>query len=531
MGRRWRGRWRWLGFGRRRTGGELTDPAGAIRPAVESALAVARAGLTADPVVPPPPALRPYLAFARQSPLSLEAVARVVERDAEFRRRVAAAVTEAEVGRAGWLWLTRPAGWDSTLAEIEAESAARTSALEELRVERSAARRLAAVEAAAARSEAEATALRSDLQACEAALDAERERRALAESRVAELEARLADLSGARSEAVRNLKDVEARLVERATELNAVKARLREAESALARSRGAAAPADPAPPAAGVPADRGTADPAGAGPPSVETGPAAPPRAPMSVPTPAPASSSAPAAAASTPAPASASTSSLAPPEDEPDPAAVAAEIARAAAGAASLAEGLAALARLLDRDGDRPSGTPGLTGSSGSTPAVAGETAVARLRRSPLALPGGVFDDSIEAAEHLVRVPGAVMLVDGYNVSMTVWPEAGAAEQRRRLVAALGELAARTATPVEVVFDGAEVDGPAVRGFGRQLVRVRFSSPGVEADDVVLDLARRLPAATPVIVASSDKRVRDGALRMGANLLHAHQLIALLRR
>jgi predicted RNA-binding protein with PIN domain len=109
----------------------------------------------------------------------------------------------------------------------------------------------------------------------------------------------------------------------------------------------------------------------------------------------------------------------------------------------------------------------------------------------------------------------------------MTGWPEAGASEQRRRLVAALGELAARTATPVEVVFDGAEVDAPSVRGSGRQLVRVRFSSPGVEADDVVLDLAGRIPAATPVIVASSDKRVRDGARRLGANLLHAHQLIA----
>jgi hypothetical protein len=31
--------------------------------------------------------------------------------------------------------------------------------------------------------------------------------------------------------------------------------------------------------------------------------------------------------------------------------------------------------------------------------------------------------------------------------------------------------------------------------------------------------------------VASSDKRVRDGARRLGANLIHAHQLIALLRR
>lgn len=489
---------------------------------------MARAGLTADPIVPPPAALRPYLAFARQSPRSLAAVARVVDRDVEFRQRVASVVTEAEVGRAGWLWLTRPEGWDSALAEIEAESAARTTAQEEQRVERSAARRLAAVEAAAARTEAEATALRGDLQASEAALDAERERRALAESRVAELEAQVADLSGARSEAVRNLKDVEARFVERATELNAVKARLREAESALARPPGSAPPGGPAPPGAGVAANAGTVAPADAGPPSAD----ADPPASASASAPASASASAPEPASAAPsAPASASAASPGPASDGPDPAAVAAEVARAAAGAASLAEGLAALARLLDRDGGPPSGAPGLSRPPGGTPAPGGETAAARLRRSPLALPGGVFDDSVEAVEHLVRVPGAVMLVDGYNVSMTGWPEAGAAEQRRRLVAALGELAARTATPVEVVFDGAEVDAPPVRGSGRQLVRVRFSSPSVEADDVVLDLAGRLPAATPVIVASSDKRVRDGARRLGANLVHAHQLIALLRR
>jgi rRNA-processing protein FCF1 len=59
----------------------------------------------------------------------------------------------------------------------------------------------------------------------------------------------------------------------------------------------------------------------------------------------------------------------------------------------------------------------------------------------------------------------------------------------------------------------------------------VRFSEPGVEADDVVIDLVGRIPAATPVIVASSDGRVREGARRGGANLLHARQLVAVLRR
>ena len=141
------------------------------------------------------------------------------------------------------------------------------------------------------------------------------------------------------------------------------------------------------------------------------------------------------------------------------------------------------------------------------------------------------MFDDTVEAAEHLLRTPGAVLVVDGYNVTMEGWPELRAADQRRRLVVALSDLAARTATRVELVFDGAEVEPLSVPSPARQLVRVRFSDPGVEADDVVIDLVASIPAATAVIVASSDNRVRDGSRRRGANLLHARQLVAVLRR
>jgi len=47
--------------------------------------------------------------------------------------------------------------------------------------------------------------------------------------------------------------------------------------------------------------------------------------------------------------------------------------------------------------------------------------------------LPPGIFDDSVEAAEHLVRVPGVVLLVDGYNVSQLGWADLPIAEQRQR--------------------------------------------------------------------------------------------------
>ena len=103
--------------------------------------------------------------------------------------------------------------------------------------------------------------------------------------------------------------------------------------------------------------------------------------------------------------------------------------------------------------------------------------------------------------------------------------------QQRRRLVDALAELAARTGAEVEVVFDGAEGAGPApVPSAGRRAVRVRFSAPDVEADDVVIERAGAIPADRPVVVASSDRRVQDGARARGANVLGADQLMALLR-
>jgi hypothetical protein len=61
--------------------------------------------------------------------------------------------------------------------------------------------------------------------------------------------------------------------------------------------------------------------------------------------------------------------------------------------------------------------------------------------------------------------------------------------------------------------------------------VRVRFSPPDVEADDVVLERLDTLPAERSVVVASSDARVREGARRRGASVLSAPQLIAAMRR
>jgi predicted RNA-binding protein with PIN domain len=426
-----------------------------------------------------PPSLRPYLGFAKLSPAALSAIARVVDQDDDFRARVAASSDERTVGRGGWLWLTRPPGWADDLAAIEAEDrerrASRDAERREAREERSAARRLAAIQAALTRAETVAEERRLELDRLQRELDEVRRARMASDARVADLETTVARLDEARVAAVRNLKDAEARLVTRATELKAVKARLRALEVEA-----------PRPEAADSEVVRTGTE--GIGPEHTE---------PQRVLSPAPG----------------------------PDLGVVARELRRAAEGASSLADGLAGLAAALADDGGEPVPAPPAPAPTGTR---ATEAAVHGEQRTPVPLPGGLLDDSVAAAEHLLRTPHAVLVVDGYNVTMTGWPELGAAEQRRRLVALLADLAARTSTRVELVFDGAEVDGGtiAVPAPARQRVRVRFSPPGVEADEVVLDLVAQLPARRPVIVASSDKRVRDGARRGGANLLYSRQLL-----
>ncbi|HEX2275190.1 MAG TPA: NYN domain-containing protein, partial [Acidimicrobiales bacterium] len=149
--------------------------------------------------------------------------------------------------------------------------------------------------------------------------------------------------------------------------------------------------------------------------------------------------------------------------------------------------------------------------------------------RRAPAPLPPGILEDAPEAAEHLVRLRGVVLLVDGYNVSHAAWPGTPVREQRRRLVDALGELAARTGADVRVVFDGSDtVDSPSVASTSR-VVRVRFSPPDVEADDVLVEEVAALPVSRPVVVATSDRRLRDECRSRGANVIRSSQLLGLL--
>ncbi len=151
------------------------------------------------------------------------------------------------------------------------------------------------------------------------------------------------------------------------------------------------------------------------------------------------------------------------------------------------------------------------------------------RPARQPVKLPHRVRAESAEAATYLLRRPGAVVLVDGYNLAKVAFPAARSlADERDWLADVLDELAARTSADVRVVFDGADVPPPPAR---RRAVQVLFSPAGVTADDVLVDLTSATPPERPVVVVTDDLALRERVKAHGANVLSDDQLLSAARR
>ena len=433
---------------------------------------MARVGEEATPAVPAPVQLRPFLQFAKLPGKALDATRRALDTDEEFRGRVAEVVSEQDVGRAGWLWLTRPPGWEDDLESLQRGATEAGAAAADRRAENEARRRLAGAEAAVQRADAAAAAAAAEAARAAAALAEERRARRAAAQEAEDLVRRVDQVIAERdrAQADRDRAQEEAgRARGRASELKRTVEEL--------RARPAADPATVA---------------------SVEPPPGA-----------------------------------TAPGQITQQVLAGAAALLEAADAAARMAGSLRGAAVALGADLPRAAGheAPTDTSAAGPRPGPLRPGRPRGPRRVPAPLPPGILDDSVEAADHLLRVPGMTVLVDGYNVSHTGWPELPIAEQRRRLVDALGELAARTGVDLTVVFDGADPLWPAAAPSTARLVKVGFSPADVEADDVILDRVAALEPRRPVLVASTDRRVRDGAAALGANVISSTQLLGALRR
>jgi predicted RNA-binding protein with PIN domain len=429
---------------------------------------VARVGVDANPPIPSPKPLRPLLGFARLPDRALVAVKQVLDNDEEFRSHVALAANEGELGRASYLYLTRPDGWEKEIAELEAAAAEEASSVQEEQEERSARRRLRGAEQAAQRAEQALQKARADMAQSAGELAAERRARRTAEDLLASLRARLAAIEAERDSsraATRAAKEEAKGANDRLIAVQRDRDRLRQE---LVRRESEARPSIP----------------------------------------PAPVPAAAP----------------------EVDVAAVAEAVGAALDAAERLDRALAAASAALEA---APNVAPAVT-PAGVAPGAdeAAVRSVARpARRLPARLPPAVFEDSVEAADYLVRLNGMLIVVDGYNVSFLAWPQLPVADQRRRLVDALGELVARTGAAVQVVFDGAEGSDLPPSSSARPLVRTTFSPGGVDADEVIIDQAASLPAGQPVVVATSDRRVQDEVRRRGANVISSAQLLGVLGR
>lgn len=116
---------------------------------------------------------------------------------------------------------------------------------------------------------------------------------------------------------------------------------------------------------------------------------------------------------------------------------------------------------------------------------------------------------------DQLLALPQAHLVVDGYNVTKTGYPQMPLEKQRLRLLGQLSQLAAQTGAEVTCVFDGAELAAPVLLAPPRG-VRVLFSKAGVTADELIRQLVRAEPPGRPVIVASTDREVADGIAKAG---------------
>jgi predicted RNA-binding protein with PIN domain len=143
----------------------------------------------------------------------------------------------------------------------------------------------------------------------------------------------------------------------------------------------------------------------------------------------------------------------------------------------------------------------------------------------------GALGPRSAALLEQYLSMPRARLIIDGYNVSKTAWPESSLEVQRVRLLSGLAPLVARVGAETTVVFDAAGVTGqrPVVnvpRG-----VKVLFTQEGVIADDVIRDLVAAQPSGRVVVVVSSDAEVARDVVRNGARSMSSEALVGLLGR
>ena len=456
----------------------------ALRQALEFAVGIAAAGQKQRPPLVYPSGLKAYLRFNRLDRTSLRAVRRVIAADESFRARLGAVATADMVDELGIAWLRRPEGWQETVRALQQSADAAAEQQSSEAALRRAERRREAAEQAAARAAAE-------LLGHHDAMSREQARRERAEASARSAASEAAARRQEVGELRREIEKVKQRLAVEVERADRAEQQLRD--STEQRRKAEQMRDEALTRLANRDIDAAQAQ--------VAALPAPPP-----------------------PEPARAAANEVA-----------AKALVQAAEATRQLAEALVEAGRALG-DADSAIGAPSAaqTPLSGHhvTEVRRGDHPLAGVRplrprpvvRKPIAIPGGVYGNSLAAATHLLRTPDAVVLVDGYNVAKLAWPAMDVQEQRERCIEMLEDLARRYGIDVRAVFDGADVVGASA---GRRLIRVQYSPGGVSADDVIRAEVRALPITTPVVVVTNDQAIISDVRANGANPVSSDMLLA----
>lgn len=443
-----------------------------IRPALELAWAVAKVGGQSRPPLPMPGRLRPLMKVTRLPDRMLGTVREVVDADDAFRARVMNAADEELLGRPSWLWLVRPEGFEDDLGALIQQAELAEGEVEEKRSTRATQHQLEEARAAVQKLRAEMVSLNAvNAQLSEQLAEARRARR--------EADAESARVRAALGEALAGQDELRTTTAEHAETIRRLEG---EGRVAIDRSAAAELRRDEAVHQTDV----------------------------LKL--------------------------ALAEAQRQADSAnEIATNLRRSLAAVLAAARDAAAAAGVEEAPGSASEPTSASTPTATPAPESGGFTSP-RMRspekRVPARLPPATFEHSPEAARHLVRLPEAVLVVDGYNVTLTSWPGTDLPMQRRRLVDSLAELVMRAGTEVLVVFDGIEAGNrlqlpSSVRG----RMSVRFTASETEADEAIIEVVESLPAQRPVVVATNDRRVREAVRERGSNVISVDQLLTVLGR
>lgn len=122
---------------------------------------------------------------------------------------------------------------------------------------------------------------------------------------------------------------------------------------------------------------------------------------------------------------------------------------------------------------------------------------------------------DDVGGLDALLALPNVHVIVDGYNVTKTGYPELSLAEQRNRLVTGMATLVGRTGAEATIAFDGGAK--PPAQPRTPRGVRVLFSAADEIADDLIRRLVSLEPYGRPLVVVTSDQEIVTDVMRAGA--------------